>query len=378
MNLSTFGKRLCVALSLPVMLLTPCHAGAQTYPIGVIFPLSGPNTVYGQTFSKGAELAAKNINAAHELPNQIKLLFEDSQALPQPAIIAMNKLVNIEQAPFVLSAFSGVTKAVAPIATRRKVVVVNGGAVSPELAGLSPYLFNVIPLANDEIAALLPYITSKLNLRRIMLTYVNDPFGQSVLNALTQQCLRLGCRVEDISVSPGATNFQAEVAKIRAMRPDAVYVASYGQQQNVILKQLRDGGVTAQFLSYSGINLPDTMKLPAAQGLIFTTEYVGLDSPDPVTQKFVESFRAAYGTATPSFYSVNYYNAILLFAQSAKWLVEKKHPVTGENLLGALHSIRTFNAVGGTITFEPNGTVRQAMQILRVVNGRPQVIATVQ
>jgi branched-chain amino acid transport system substrate-binding protein len=378
MAFSNLGRLLYIALGLSLTLLAPCRTDAQTYPIGVIFPLSGPNAVYGQTFSKGAELAAKNINAAHELPYEIKLLFEDSQALPQPAIIAMNKLVNIEQAQFVLSAFSGVTKAVAPIATRRKVVVVNGGAVSPELAGLSPYLFNVIPLANDEVAALLPYVTSKLNLKRIMLTYVNDPFGQSVLNALTQQCARLKCKVEAISVSPAATNFQAEVAKIRAANPDAIYIASYGQQQNVILKQIRDGGVTAQVLSYSGINLPDTMKLPAAQGLIFTTEYVGFDSPDPVTRKFVDSFRAAYGSVTPSFYSVNYYNAVLLFAQCAKWLVERKQPVTGSNLLGALRAIRTFNAVGGTITFEPNGTVRQAMQILRVVDGRPEVIATVQ
>jgi branched-chain amino acid transport system substrate-binding protein len=329
-------------------------------------------------FSRGTDLAVKNINAAHELPNPIKLLYEDSQALPQPAIIAMNKLANIEQTPFVLSAFSGVTKAVAPIATRRKVVVVNGGAVSPELAGLSPYLFNVIPLVNDEIAALLPYVTSKLKLKRIMLAYVNDPFGQGALGALNQQCPQLGCEASAISVSPAATNFQAEVAKIRAAHPDAVFIASYGQQQNIILKQLRDGGVSAQLLSYSGINLPDTMKLPAAQGLIFTSEYVAFDSPDPITKKFVESFRAAYGDVTPSFYSVNYYNAILLFAESAKWLLEKNQPITGESLLRALHTIKTFNAVGGTITFRPDGTVRQAIQILRVVDGRPQIVAIVQ
>jgi ABC-type branched-subunit amino acid transport system substrate-binding protein len=378
MSLWTFGARLGVALGLFFTFLAPLRAGAQTLTVGVIFPLSGPNAVYGQTFSLGANLAVKNINDGHDLPNPIKLLYEDSQALPQPAIIAMNKLANVERTPFVLSAFSGVTKAVAPIATRRKIVVINGAAVSPELAGLSPYLFNVIPLVNDEIAALMPYATSKLNVKHLILTYVNDPFGQGALGALTQQCARLGCQTAAISVSPGATNFQAEVAKIRAGHPDAVYIASYGQQQNVILKQLRDGGVTARIFSYSGINLPDTMKLPAAQGLIFTTQYVSFDSPDPITKKFLESFRATNGNGAPSFYSVNYYNAMLLFAQAAKWLSDKKEPITGENLLHAMHTIKTFQAVGGTISFQPDGTVRQAMQILRVVDGRPQVIATVQ
>ncbi len=354
----------------------PLTVSAQDYSIGVIFPLSGPNVVYGETFSKGVDLAVKNLNESEELPHRIKTLYEDSRALPQPAIIAMNKLVNVENVPFVISAFSGVTKAIAPIATRRKVLVMNGGGVSPELAGLSPYLFNDIPLVNDEISALLPYVTSKLHLRRISLIYVNDPFGQGVLGVFSAQCPKLGCEAIPISISPTASDFQAEVAKIRSAKSDAVFIASYGQQQNVILKQLRDGGINAQLLSYSGIDLPDTLRLPAAQGLIFTVENVDLGSDDPITKKFNESFRAVYHSE-PSFYQVNYYNAVVLFAACVKRLVAKNQPVTGENLLQALREIKTFNVVGGTVSFQPNGTVRQAIQIMKVVDGQPQPLAVV-
>ena len=126
---------------------------------------------------------ARQLDADKMLAKPLTVNFEDSQGQPQPAVTAMNKLVRVSSEPVVLTAMSGISKAIAPIADREKVVVINGGGVAPDLAKLSPYFFNVIPLVNYEVRALLPYLKQR-NLTRIALVYVEDPLGESVLKPL--------------------------------------------------------------------------------------------------------------------------------------------------------------------------------------------------
>ena len=129
------------------------------------------------------------------------------------------------------------SKAIAPIGNRFHVIMVNGGGVSPELA-IGDCFLNVIPLADQETKMLLPYVVKKHNPERLAVIHVNDPFGNSVRDAINTVCGDLSCEViSDLTVNPDTSSFQAEVAKIRAAKPDSAFIASYGQQQNVMVKQ---------------------------------------------------------------------------------------------------------------------------------------------
>src|SRR4051812_33347408 len=88
---------------------------AQGYHIGALLPNSGPMTQFGQLFSNGANLAADHINADKFLTKPFTINHEDSQGQPQAAVSAMNKLVRVNQEPMVLTAMSGISKAIAPI-----------------------------------------------------------------------------------------------------------------------------------------------------------------------------------------------------------------------------------------------------------------------
>ena len=267
--------------------------GGQNYNFGVLFPLTGPNAVYGDVFSKGVNLAVEMVNEGHKLGKDIKPVYVDSQALPQPAVVGMNQLIHVNEVPYTLTAFSGVSKAIAPIGNRFHVIMVNGGGVSPELA-IGKYFLNDIPLADQEIAVVLPYAVKAKNIRKLAVVHVDDPFGNTVNDQIKKQCPKLGCRIDpDLAVNPGNTDFQGEVAKIRAAGPDAVFITSYGQQQNVITKQLRDGGVEAQILSYSGYGVGPTLKLPEAQGAIFDHQSVSFEA-----NALSKDFRARYVRST--------------------------------------------------------------------------------
>src|SRR5919197_3423207 len=289
------SRKYCIAAATASALIA-ATAGAQEIRIGALFPLSGPNASYGDIFMSGANLAAEHVNADHLLGGKLVIQYEDSQALPQQGVIGMNKLVNVAKVPFVLSAFTGVSKAISTIAQRTKTVAVNGGGVGPDLAELGPYFWNVIPLVNLEVRAMVPYLVDERGLKRFVLVYVDDPLGQSVRKELESAIPAAGGQlVEPLSVPTTAQQFSGIAARVREAKPDVVYIASYGAQEVQIVKQFRDNGITQQLASYSAFSIPEIDALPEARGSLYTTQSVDWGSQDSVTKRFVDDYKAKHG-----------------------------------------------------------------------------------
>lgn len=353
------------------------HAYADNVTIGALFPMSGPNAVYNDIFGSGANLAAEHINADKLLDGTLSIQYEDSQALPQQGVIGMNKLVNVSKVPYVMSAFTGVSKAISTTATRTKTVAINGGGVGPDLAELGPYFWNIIPLANFEVKAILPYLIKERNAKRFVLVYVDDPLGAAILKEMKTGLEGTGAElVEALSVPASTQQFSGIAARVRAANPDVIYIASYGAQQSQIVKQFRDNGITQQLVSYSALSIPEIHALPEAKGALYTSQSVDWASSDPVTKRFVDDYKAKYNKM-PTTYTANYYNAVRLFALLAHELQKQGKPVTGENLLAQRRETKTFDLVGGKATFADNGTVVSAMQINEVDGAGGRVVMVI-
>ena len=350
------------------------RAADAPYVVGTLFPLAGPNAEYGAIFTGGVQLALDHLAADKWLSRPVELRAEDSQGTPQGGATGMTKLVNVDAAQWVLVGFTGVSKAAAPIGLRAKVVMVNGGGVGPDLSGLSPLYWNVIPLIPAEIAALMPYLAAH-NMRRIGLVYVDDPLGQAVPKLMGPALERQGGTVAGAySIAPAAQQFAAIAAKLRDDKPDAVYFASYGAQQAQIIKQLRDGGVDAPLLTYSAGTIPSVSALPEAEGLIATSQSTDWTSTDPVTQRFVADWRTKHG-AEPSPYNANYYNGTRLFGLLAREVEAGGGTVGADTLRAALLKTRSFPLVGGEGKFDELGNIALPMQVNRIEKGRVVKIA---
>ena len=93
----------------------------------------------------------------------------------------------------------------------------------------------------------MPYLIKEKGIKRVVLIYIDDPFGNSILDELETTLESAGGElIEKMSVPTTAQQFSGIAAKVRAAKPDAVYIASYGAQQIQIVKQLRDNGVDQQ------------------------------------------------------------------------------------------------------------------------------------
>lgn len=340
-------------------------AAQEAIKIGANFPMSGPNAEIGEIFSRAANIAVAHINADKVLSKKLQLVIEDSQATPQGGVVAMHKLINVEKVPYVLSAYTAVSKATAPLGDRARVVSINGGAVGPDLAALGPYFWNVIPLVNFEAQVAIPYVVNERGLKNVALIFVDDPLGEAVQKVLRDEVPKAGGKlVGEIQIPRAAQQFASIAANVRQLKADVIYIATIGTQQAQLVKQLRDNGVTQQLISYSGFSVPTMAQLPEAKGALYTTQSADF-SANALGQRVAREYKAVSGKDANA-YVANYYNAVMVFGKLAQALEKAGKPITGENLLQQRRDTPTFDLIGGKMVFQADGTVAMPVQIQEI------------
>jgi branched-chain amino acid transport system substrate-binding protein len=218
-----------LVLTIAILAWVASATAQDVLKIGADLPMSGPNAEYGELFGSAAKLAVEHANTDKLLSKRLDILFEDSQATPQQGVVAMTKLVNVEKVPFVLSAFTGVSKAIAPIGDKAKIVSVNGGGIGPDLAELGDYFWNVIPLVNLEIRVIAPYLVRERGFKKIALIYVDDSAGEAIDKELKENVPKAGGQmVSELQVPRNSQQFTSIAAKVREAGPDLVFIASFG------------------------------------------------------------------------------------------------------------------------------------------------------
>jgi hypothetical protein len=111
--------------------------------------LTGPGALIGTQQMRGIQFADRSgQRQGRRARQQDRGVFEDNQAKPDQSILSFNKLTDLEHVQVIFTAYSGPSLAMAPLATRKKVLMINAGAQADKLATASPYLINT--LADDR------------------------------------------------------------------------------------------------------------------------------------------------------------------------------------------------------------------------------------
>ena len=189
--------------------------------IGVTMPLTGSQAGYGNDFIIGMRQALKDLNDAGGVAGRpLELVVLDTQAEPALGINAMNKLINVDKAPIILTAWSAVVKAQAPTANREKVLLLNTGANAPEIAHLGEFVYTTFPLADVDITALAKYTYGTLGKRKAAVLYINNDTGIDAAKIYKEVFEKAGGQVVTYEAyDPKATEFSGMLLKLRAAEP---------------------------------------------------------------------------------------------------------------------------------------------------------------
>ncbi|MBA4399183.1 MAG: ABC transporter substrate-binding protein [Chloroflexi bacterium] len=361
------------------MILVACGGtgstgGAKELKVAILAPLSGPVPTFGVSTRDGALLAIEEWNAKGGVNGYtIVPIVEDSQCTPEPAVNAMNKVVDQDGVKFVIGEVcSKATIPISEIGTEKKVVVISGTstaeAVTVDANGnTKPYTFRACFIDAFQGLVGAKFATEKLGAKTafIMLDQAND-YVKGLAEEFEKNFTAMGGTVVGKeSYTAKDTDFSTILAKIAEAKPDVVYLPDYYNIVNLVTKQAKEKGITSAFLGGDGWDSAD-LDVVAAAGGYFTNHY-SPDDPRPEVVNFLAAYGAKYknddGTAkVPDALATLAYDAanMLFTAMTTAGTVEDVDKVKT-----ALEGIK-INAVSGAITLDAKHNPVKAAAILAV------------
>jgi branched-chain amino acid transport system substrate-binding protein len=247
---------------LAVALMAGPAAAQDTIKIGVTQPLTGAFAASGNYVAQGARIAEEEINkAGGVLGKKLQLLIEDNKSNPTEAVATAEKLINSDKVPVLMGAWSStLTLAVMPKLEEYKVpMLVETSSSGKITTSGNPYIFRISPTSEMEAKAFAP-LFKKMNIKKADFLATNNDFGLGASKEFSQAAKDNGVEVGVMeTMDPKATDFSAQLAKIKASGGDTLFVTTAVEQITLILKQAKDQQLAQRIITTGGSNSPDQL-----------------------------------------------------------------------------------------------------------------------
>ncbi len=197
----------------------PNAQGPQTVKIWVIAPLSEWAATYGQdAINAYKEVVAKNNDDKYTF----ELVVEDGKCSGKDAVSAAQKLINVDKVQVIVwGVCSSETIPAAAIADQNKVVMISPTASSPDISGISPYVFRYW---NDlDTSKVLISTVDKIGLDSITLIYANNEYAVAYANAIKAQYK--WTIVQEIKFDDDEKDFSLIAKKVASTKLEAQWLA---------------------------------------------------------------------------------------------------------------------------------------------------------
>ncbi len=370
-------KKWLILLLLP--LLVACSAGQPSGEVTVFVaaPLSGSQAEGGQTVVGGVRLAAERINRAGGLLGKsIKVVALDDEADDEAAVgVARQVAQAVQQGQPVLGVVghynSGQTLVAMQVYKDLPILVITPTASD---VSLSQQGYRNFFRVNATDAAQAPvdarFLVETLKAKRIAIVHANNAYGRGLRDQMTQALQALGQSPAGVVEIKEAANTQADaVQRVKALNPDAVFLAGYETEGYVLLPQLREAGVTVPFLCSDGCFVYAFVDEAgkAAEGA-----YVSAITPDAravADSQWWKDYQAVE-SRNPGTYSAAGYSALMVMSEAAK----KANALNGRQAADAARSLDLTTLVG-KIHYQASGDVADPqVYIFQVKDGVYQQI----
>lgn len=309
-------KKLIIGTVSAVALLAAGGAMAKTIKIGFVTTLSGGPGIIGKDMRNSVELALDHIGRKMA-GMDVEVIYEDDKVKPEVGKQKTEKLVKKDKVDFL----SGYIWSHVLLASRKtavdsgKFLIVSNAGTSKVAGKLCNKNIFSTSWQNDQIPMALGEVLNKRGVKSIYIVAPNYAAGRDMANGV-QRTFKGKILGKDMTKWPAQTDFSAELAKVRAAKPDGVFIFYPGKHTGAFVRQYQQAGLTKIPL-YSVFSI-DSLSLPIMQkaklnGVLgtFTTGFWSPDLDTPANRKFVAGYKKKYGKY-PSHYGAQSYDSIML------------------------------------------------------------------
>lgn len=341
-------------------------AEKEQIKIGAILPLTGKSAEFGNWMKQGLEMAAEKINSENGIDSkEIKILFEDSQGDAKTGLSAYNKLRLTNNIQYLFSSISGVVLAILPNAAKDNVLVITS-ATHPKITGGDYLAARIYFTPDQEAKAMAELAYDTLGFKKAGIIYLNDESLSGYNKSFSEKFIELGGQAYSESYDFGATDFRTQLTKIKAWKPDVLYIGGW-KEIGIIIKQVRDLKINTQILGPITFDSPQTVEVAGklANGVIFTTPAFDPKSDKKMTKSFREEYKTLFNSE-PDVNVAIYYSGLQILSQA---LLNGDANNT-KDIFSRITSLKNFETALGSISFENNGDILMPITFKTIKDGQ--------
>ena len=351
--------------------------------IGVTLSLTGP----GASLGIPAENALK-LWTADMAGEKVRFTVLNDGTDSTTAAKNAQKLITEEKVDLILgSSLTPPSLAVVETAGQAGVPVISlagGGAIVLPQDGPRKWAFKLSPTEQISATMVIDHLL-KAKGRTMATIGVANSYGEGFLKVTEQVAAAKGVKlVATEKYSPTDQSVTAQIVKIMAANPDAVYILSAGTPGALPQIELAKRGYKGAVYQTQGVANNDFLRVGGKdlEGGYMTVAPVlvaeQLPDASPVKRPaldFVQRFEAKYGAGSRSLFTATMWDALLIVQQSAGVAAKKAKPGTPEfrsALRDTLEGLREFVGSQGVFTMSPNdhnGVDQRSQVMVRIEGG---------
>jgi branched-chain amino acid transport system substrate-binding protein len=339
------------AFTAALLLASSLHA-ADRIKVGLLSTLSGAGAGLGVDIRDGFNLAVKQLNGQlGGLPAEV--IIADDQQSPDVARQMADKFLKKDKVDFMTGiVFSNIMLAVGPTVFENQTFYISANAGPSQYAGeqCNPYFFNVA-WQNDNLHEAVGKYVAERGFKKVALLAPNYPGGTDAFAGFKRT---YGKPVaEEVLTKLGQLDYAAELAQLRASKPDALYIFLPGGMGINFIKQFVAAGLSRDIQLFApGFSADeDIIKAVGAPMMgLFNSSQWAHDLDNPQNRKFVADFQKDYGRL-PSLYASQGYDAALLMDAAVR---DTKGKLEDKDAVRKALEAAKFQSVRGAFKFNHN------------------------
>jgi branched-chain amino acid transport system substrate-binding protein len=338
-----------------VLAAAPVRADVE---IGMVGPITGQYAIFGEQMRRGASYMVDRINQEGGINGQkVALQVGDDACDPRQAVSVANQLANRQVVAVIGHYCSGSSIPASAVYNENNILQITPASTNPALTEDAAKkgwtnVFRTCGRDDKQGVVAGDFIAEHFGGKVIVALDDKSAYGHGLADETVKRLESKGVKVAlRESYNAGERDYSALITRLKQAQADLVYIGGYHTEVGLILRQAKDQGLKAQFMS-GDANATDELGHiagPAADGFLFTF------APDPrkfaTAKQAVEDFKKQ--GFDPEGYTLYTVAAMEVYAEA----VRKAGSTDLAKLLPVLHAT-TFQTVVGPIAFDAKGDVR--------------------
>ncbi len=312
---------------------------SQVIKIGVILPLTGDLSVFGNWIKKGINLAVNEMK-----PLNVEIVFEDNMGQTSRSVSAFHKISSINKVDAVITAQTQVASALLPLANSKKLFTVFTFSDLPE--GKKDYVLNYHFPVLDEIKVLAEFASEKIGKKGATIV-INDEFGNLSANIFSKAFVSNGGEItSEEHFSFSEKDFRSIISRVMKVKPNFLFIIAYTDTYVGLTKALKEMNLNIPIIGPNVLTVYLSMVKDYLPISYFTSSTYALENLTANEYlDFVKKYEEYYNEEPNSVNAEGY--------EAAKILINALNKDRME-LSSILDSFRNYKGIFGKVTLDEN------------------------